>query len=67
MSTNKDWQKDINLGDRTLVIFLRNGIYQFSTYSLDKQAINEEVKYDDNQLDGKWVYLSFGYKRVSKN
>jgi hypothetical protein len=52
--------------DRTLAIWVGRGYYHFTTYTTGNPNIIQNINYKD-QLDGKWNFIFFGYKKFGNN
>jgi hypothetical protein len=67
LTINANYEGDARaLGDRTLAIWVGAGFYHFTTYGIAPESVNfwNNVNYDV-QLDGRWNYIYFSYKRFA--
>jgi hypothetical protein len=64
VASRKDFQDAALPGDRNLAVFVGRGFYHFATYSNSEPNIFQNIPYGTD-LDGKWNYIYFGYKRTS--
>jgi hypothetical protein len=60
----KNYKDFSELGDRVLAAWVGKGNYAFSTYDRIQSKANlaDKVNYHD-ELEGKWNYIYFCYKR----
>ncbi len=63
MASTEIYQDVASLGDRILTVLVSKGEYLFSTYDTvhDIANANKEIPYD-NEFEGHWNYIYFGYK-----
>ena len=62
MTTNVVCTDGARPGDRTLAIWVGQGYYHFTTYTIGNANVFFNVNYG-TALDGAWNYIYFGYER----
>ena len=68
LTSNKGFSDCSQLGDRSLATWIGPGHYYFGTHDVNSNICDYSKTIDYGvQLDNKWVYVYFGYKRVTES